>query len=75
MRRSYFLRFTGGLRSCMQVLVFETPSSLIELKSAAHNFDLKIHGECTSSVIRLRETDICAAVFVCHHEVMRLSVV
>ena len=41
LRRSYFLRFRGGLRSYMKVLVFETPSSLIELKSAAHNFDLK----------------------------------
>ena len=50
----------------MKVLVFETPSSLIELKSAAHNFELHVknfHEECTSSVIRLRETDICAAVF------------
>ena len=26
----------------MKVLVFETPSSLIELKSATHNFDLKM---------------------------------
>ena len=60
----------------MKVLVFETPSSLIELKSAAHNFDLKwFSWRMYIKYLRLRETDICAAVFFCHHEVMRLSVV